>query len=164
MEKNEVLQLSNELTYRHYLMDRGKIKDIFRKVSIPEYIALQAIVEENNCSAIYFGKTYLKDLAERLQISIRQTSKMMGVLKDRGLIEWSHDGKGSEGTYVLITENGKRLVTEQESILKSYYEKVIQKYGKDNFLQLLQMMKQLETVMSEEMEAVQDYGRVDELD
>ena len=164
MEKNEVLQLSNELTYRHYLMDRGKIKDIFRKVSIPEYIALQAIVEESNRSSIYFGKTYLKDLAVRLQISIRQTSKMMGVLKDRGLIEWSHDGNGSDGTYVLITENGKRLVTEQESILKSYYEKVIQKYGKDNFLQLLQMMKQLETVMSEEMEAVQDYGRMDELD
>ena len=66
MEKNEVLQLSNELTYRHYLMDRGKIKDIFRKVSIPEYIALQAIVEESNRSSIYFGKTYLKDLAERL--------------------------------------------------------------------------------------------------
>lgn len=164
MEKNEVLRLSNELTYRQYLMNRGRIKDLFKIISIPEYIALQAIVEESNGSSIYLGRTYLKDLAEKLQISIRQTSNMMGHLEDRGLVEWSHDGNGSDGTYVVVTETGKKYVEEQQSIMKEYYGKVIQKYGKENLLKLLQMMKQLETVMSEEMEAVQEYGKVDEHD
>lgn len=36
MEKNEVIELSNELTYRQYLMDRGKIRELFHKMAVPE--------------------------------------------------------------------------------------------------------------------------------
>ena len=36
--------------------------------------------------------------------------------------------------------------------MKLYYSKVFEKFGKDNMIQLLQLMKQLETVMSSEME------------
>ena len=77
---------------------------------------------------------------------------------------WSHDGNGSEGTYVTITENGQMLLNEQEEILKNFYGKVIQKYGKDNMIQLLQLLKQLETVMCstmEEMEAAETDGEQD---
>ena len=47
--------------------------------------------------------------------------------------------------------------------LKKYYGKVITSYGRENFIQLLQLMKQLETVIStefEEMEAdaIEEYG------
>ena len=87
-----------------------------------------------------------------MQLTIRQTSKMIGKLRDRGLVVWSHDGNGSDGTYVTITENGQKLLKTQEEILKNYYEKVIGKFGKDNMIHLLQMVKQLETIMSSEME------------
>lgn len=164
-EKIDIVKLSNELTYHRYLMNRGKVRDFFKKVSIPEYIALHHISLESEMSEIYSGRTYLKELAEKMQLSIRQTSKMVGDLRDRGLILWSHDGNGSEGTYVTITENGKKLLNEQEEVLKNYYSKVISKFGKDNMVQLLQMMKQLETIMSselEEMEDVEAYGESDE--
>ena len=98
-----------------------------------------------------------------MQLTIRQTSKMVGELRDRGMILWSHDGNGSEGTYVTITEMGKKLLEEQEQLLKEYYGKVIIKFGKENLIKLLQMMKQLETVMSseiEEMEATDRYERI----
>lgn len=164
MEKNEVVELSNELTYRHYLMDKGIIHELFQKMTISEYIALHMIVLESESTVIYGGRTYLKELSEKMRLTIRQTSKMVGELRDRGLILWSHDGNGSEGTYVTITEMGRKLLEEQEQILKKYYGKVIGKFGKENMIKLLQLMKQLETVMSSEIEEMEATKRDERLD
>lgn len=160
--KDDITNLSNELTYRRYIMNKGQIHQIFKQLSIPEYIALQSISATNETSEIYSGRTYLKDLADKLQLTIRQTSKMIGELKDRGLLVWSHDGNGSEGTYVTITERGQKLFKEQQEVLKKYYGRVIEKYGKENLISLLQMMKQLETVMSSEMEESEVQDEYDE--
>lgn len=151
-EGPDIKTLSNELTYRKYLMNKDKIREFFQKVSIPEYIALHNISLDQEMSSIYEGRTYLKELSEKMQLTIRQTSKMIGDLRDKGLVTWSHDGNGSEGTYVTITEMGQKLLKEQEEILQAYYGKVIQKFGKENLIQLLQLMKQLETIMSSEIE------------
>ena len=167
LKNNEVEELSNELIYRHYLMNKGKIRELFCEMTLPEYIALHLIAAESKKSSIYSGRTYLKDLSEKMQMTIRQTSKMVGELKDRGLVLWSHDGNGKEGTFVTITDTGKEMLTRQEEILKEYYRKVIETYGKENLIELLQMMKQLDTVMSskiEEIEALKADGRIDRND
>lgn len=79
-----------------------------------------------------------------------------GALRDRGLITWSHDGDGSEGTYLSITETGKELVAKNEEILKKYYGRVIEKYGKEDMIQLLQLIKKLETVAQSEFEEIEE--------
>ena len=56
---------------------------------------------------------------------------------------------------MTITDSGRKLLKEQENILKHYYGKVFEKFGKENLIQLLQLMKQLETVMSSEMEKLE---------
>ena len=165
-EKNvpDITTLSNELTYRRYLMNKGKVREFFDKMSIPEYIALHHIASESEMSSIYGGQTYLKELSEKMELSMRQTSNMIGKLRDRGLVLWSHDGNGSEGTYVTITETGQKLLEEQEAILKQYYGKVIDKFGKEKLIQLLQLMMELETIMSSEIEEVEamEYDGLDE--
>lgn len=153
-DKMDTIKLTNELTYQRHLFNREYRKDIFMKMSIPEYIALQYIAMEET-SNIYSGRTYLKDLADKLQMTMRQTSKMVEKLRDTGYVVWSHDGNGSEGTYVTITNSGQSMLENQEEILKKYYGKVFEKFGKDNLIQLLQLMKQLETVMSSEMEKLE---------
>ena len=152
----DILKLSNELMYRRYLLNKDQLRNFFKELSIPDYIALHIIQETEELTEIYEGRTYLKDLAEKMQMTIRQTSKMVGNLRDRGLLLWSHDGNGSEGTYVTITESGKKLLKNQEQILRDYYGKVIEKYGKENLIQLLRLMKELETVMSSELERMED--------
>lgn len=151
-DNTDIVKLSHELTYQRYLFNREHIKDIFMEMSIPEYIALHYIASEGEELDIYSGRTYLKDLSIKLQMTMRQTSKMIERLRDAGYVLWSHDGNGSEGTYVTITESGKSILQEQEKTLKHYYSKVFEKFGKENLIQLLQLMKQLETVMSSEME------------
>lgn len=155
MDNVDIAGLSNELTYRKYLMNQDQVRNFFKELSIKEYIALHNIEQTGENMDIYSGRTYLKDLADRMQLSIRKTSKMIGKLRDRGLVVWSHDGNGSEGTYVTITDSGKTLLNQQEEVLKEYYGRVIEKYGKENLIQLLQLMKQLETVMSSEMEGME---------
>ena len=152
----DILKLSNELMYRRYLLNKDQLRSFFKELSIPDYIALHIIQETEEFTEIYEGRTYLKDLAEKMQMTIRQTSKLVGNLRDRGLLLWSHDGNGSEGTYVTITESGKKLLKNQEQILRDYYGKVIEKYGKENLIQLLRLMKELETVMSSELERMED--------
>ena len=161
--KDDITKLSNELTYRRYLMNKGQLRKLFKELDVPEYIALHCISTTNETSSIYSGRTYLKELADKMQLTIRQTSKMVANLRDKGLLKWSHDGNGSEGTYVTITEMGQKLFREQEIILKDYYGRVIEKYGKENLILLLQLMKQLETVMSSEMEETEVQDGYDEL-
>lgn len=153
-EKTDILKLSNELTYQRYMFNREHIKSVFTKMKIPEYIALHYIAAEGENSEIYSGRTYLKDLAVKMQMTIHQTSRMIERLRDTGYVLWSHDGNGSEGTYVTITDSGKKLLAEQEETMKRYYGRVFEKFGRDNLIQLLQLMKQLETVMSSELEGL----------
>ncbi len=161
MENKEIIKLTNELMYQRHLFNHEYRKDIL-KMSIPEYIALEYIALEEE-SGIYEGRAYLKDLADRLHMTMRQVSNMAGKLRDAGYVVWSHDGDGSEGTYVTITESGQSIIRNQEELLKSYYGHVIDKFGKDNLLQLLRLMKQLETIMSSEAENLEvesdDYGK-----
>ena len=145
----DVLKLGNELTTRRYLFNKVQVSKV---LSASDYIALRIIMDTEKSEDIYEGKTYLKDISEKMQLSIRQTSRMIGGLKERGLINWSHDGNGSEGTYVTITTGGRELFRQQETVVKEFYGKVIEKFGADNMVQLLNLMKQLETLMKSEFE------------
>ena len=145
----DVLKLGNELTTRRYLFNKVQVSKV---LSASDYIALRIIMDREKSGDSHEGKTYLKDISEKMQLSIRQTSRMIGGLKERGLINWSHDGNGSEGTYVTITTCGRELFRQQETVVKEFYGKVIEKFGADNMVQLLNLMKQLETLMKSEFE------------
>lgn len=157
-EQPDIGKLSHELTYHKYLLNNDKIRSFFQKLSIPEYLAMHMIQESEQTDDIYAGRTYLKDIADQMQRPMRQTSRMVKALQERGLLAWSHDGDGSEGTYVTITDSGKKMLEEEEEALKKYYGKVIASYGRDNLIQLLQLMKQLETVMGKEFEEMEEHA------
>ena len=155
-EKMDALKLGNELTTRRYLFNKVQVS---KALNVPDYIAMRIIMGTEESGDIYDGRTYLTDISDKMQITIRQASKMISGLKDRGLVKWVHDGNGSEGTYVTITESGRQLFLQQEKMIKELYEKVIEKFGEDNLVQLLNLMKQLETYMESEME---EMGLVDD--
>ena len=145
-------KLGNELTTRRYLFHKIPVSKV---LNVPEYIAMRMIMHTDEAEDIYDGKTYLKDIAEMMQLSIRQTSKLVSGLKERGLIKWVHDGNGSDGTYVTVTPSGRELFTQQEKTMKELYERVIERFGADNLIQLLNLMKELETHMESEIEEME---------
>lgn len=64
-----------------------------------------------------------------MHLPIRRVSQMVKALKERGLLTWSHDRDGSEGTYVTITESGK-----------SYWQKR-KKHCRDSMVRLLKSLE-----------------------
>lgn len=159
---NDVTMLAYELTYHRYLMNKGKARNLFRELTVQEYIALHSIIGGTHRMDIPSEKIYLKDLSERLNITIHRASKMVRELKERGLVQWSHDGNGSEGTYVTITESGLNLIRRQEQVLEDYYSRVINKFGHDNLVALLSQMDALEEIMDEEFASQGDADDTDD--
>ena len=77
---------------------------------------------------------------------------MAGEMQDRGLLTWTHDGNGSEGTYVTITPIGAKMMRKQQEAFRAYFGKVIEKFGVDNLEELFRLMYKLERVMKEELQ------------
>lgn len=148
---NNITELAHELTYQRYLLNQGQANTLFQELSIPEYIALHYLSRSAGEKDSETGKTYLRDIAAELKLSIPRASRMVGQLRDRGLVSWSHDGDGSEGTYIIITDSGIRLMETQETLLKDYYSRVTEKFGRENLTALLQLMAELEKVMDSEL-------------
>lgn len=149
-QKNDVAKLAYELTYHKYLVNKDKAQYLFTELAMSEYIALHNIAKVTSDRDTASGRTYLKDLADQLETTIHSVSQMVSKLKDRGLVLWSHAGNGSEGTYVIITDSGLQAMHRQEARLNAYYSRVIDKFGHDNLLHLLEQMEILENIMDEE--------------
>lgn len=147
-EAKNIAELFHELTYHRYLLGQAQAQALFLDMTIPEYIALHEIFRSVNADG--GGRIYLRDIAENLRMTIPKTSKMIGGLRDRGLVSWSHDSNGSEGTYVSMTEAGTRWMEQQEAFLREYYGRVIGTFGQESMTEMLRLMTRLEAVMEDE--------------
>ena len=145
MDKNTINKLAYDLTYQRYLLNKDKTNYLFNDLSVGDYVVLHTVL-------CFEDKAYLEKLGEKLNLSISKMSNVATNLKNRGLVIWSHDGDGSEGTYLTVTETGLKLMDKQEDKLKNYYERVINRFGLKNTVDLIGKMTALETIMEEEME------------
>lgn len=145
MDKNTINKLAYDLTYQRYLLNKDKANYLFNDLSVGDYVVLHTVLG-------FEDKAYLEKIGEKLNLSISKMSNVATNLKNRGLITWSHDGDGSEGTYLTVTETGLKLMDKQEDKLKNYYERVINRFGLKNTVDLIGKMTALETIMEEEME------------
>ena len=148
---SDITMLSHEITYVRYLINKGRGRELFQALTIPEYIILFGIARKP-------GKTYLREIAEKMEISVTEASAMVRKLRDRGLLIWSHDGDGSEGTYVQIMQEGVRLLDSQEKVLKQYYTDVVGRFGYEKMIQLIRLLRELEEEMSTEMDLMEEKG------
>lgn len=151
-------KLIYELIYHKYLIDSDRAY-LFTEIKQSDYIALH-MLDSSTTEGGESDRIYLSDIAQMMDISIFKASKQVRKLKDRGLVRWSHDGAGDEGTYVTITPSGRELMQRQKEILDGYYSRVISRYGADNLWQLLELMDGLEKIMHEE--SAQEKGEIDD--
>ena len=151
VKKTADADLTNELVYHRYLMNNGQFRQHFKALNVSEYLTLRIVAEAVSEEEGVPGRTYLEELARRMQLSIPQGSRIVRALRDKGLVRWAHDGNGKDGTYVELTGSGLRLLHEQEERLKDYYSRVIAAYGREDMIRLLDMMERLESVMTSEL-------------
>lgn len=150
MEK-DLGTLANEITYRKYLLEKIDMNKLFQNISILDYNAMQAILKYNEGKEGN-GRIYLRELAEEMKMPINRVSEMVERLQEKGMVKWKHDGKGKQGTYIEITDRGIETVHNQHEILKQFYGRVVTRYGNEKFVQMLEMVTELEDIMTEELE------------
>lgn len=153
MEK-DLTTLANEITYRKYLLEKVNVKKLFSGISVLDYNAMQAILRFNEKKENVSDRIYLRELSEELKIPISKVSQMIGRLQENGMVRWKHEGKGEQGTYIEITDRGVKAVRKQQDILKSFYGTVVTRYGVDKFVQMLDMVTELEDIMTDELEKI----------
>lgn len=162
-EKNETMnEIAHEITYRRYLLSKDDAKFMFKDIGIAEYIVLHYICEHTESDSIYSGRIYLSEISEKLNLPIRKTSKLIREMNGKNLLNWDHDGDGKDGTYVTITEHGMNVYEETDSKLRDFYSNVLQKIGKEKIVQLLQLMKEFDSVMRTELEKMEENNETDE--
>lgn len=162
-EKSESLKgIAHEITYRRYLLSKDDTKIMLKDINIAEYIVLHYICEHIEDNPIYSGRIYLSEISEKLDLPIRRTSKLIREMNSKSLISWDHDGDGKDGTYVTITDHGKTVFEDTDNKLKDFYSRVLQKFGRDKIVQLLQLMKEFDSVMRTELEEMEETNETDE--
>lgn len=97
-------------------MDKERRKNFYNGLELADYIALK--VMEKDCIDGK-DKTYLKDLSSFMRISIPQTSAIASSLKDMGYALWKHDGKGTDGTYLVFTDAGRNFLKKERTITEN---------------------------------------------
>ena len=162
-EKTETMKdITHEITYRRYLLSKDDTKFMLKDINIAEYIVLHYMCEhiESN-SPIYSGRIYLSEISEKLSLPIRKTSKLIREMNSKNLVSWDHDGDGKDGTYVTMTDHGKTVFEETDNKLRDFYSRVLQNFGRDKIVQLLQLMKEFDSVMRTELEQMEDSNETD---
>ena len=162
--KEPLKNLAHEITYRRYMLSKDDAKSVLKDINIAEYIVLHFMCEQIESDSIYSDRIYLSEISEKLNLPIRKTSKLIREMSGKNLISWDHDGDGKDGTYVTITERGKTVFAETDSKLKDFYTRVLQKFGKDKIIQLLQLMKEFDSVMRTELEQMEETNETNETD
>lgn len=159
-EKRNGSGLVDELIFRGYLTHNHQPQNP-DGLNMAEYIALRLVAETVSGDGECSGRTYLQELSDSMQLPMYQVSKIIGDFRDKGLVLWSHDGSGEEGTYVVITKTGRERMHRQEQMLRDYYGRVVKEYGEEDLAKLLEMVDRLEAVMKrewKEWEAADIYG------
>ena len=151
-----ITDLSREFIIRQYRMNSENIRTLFKDMSIPDYLALRNILQYSTPEPDGTERIYLSDLSEKMKLSMPQISKMAERLNDKGLVVWTHERSGRNGTYVQITNAGKELLTNKEELFRDFFGRVIDRYGKDKMTELLQRMGELETIITDEIGEIPD--------
>ena len=152
----DIVNLSNELLYQRFIFNREQIFQFLNELSMQEYVALHIMDDNEEGMPPEEPRTYLQELTERMNLTVRKTSTMVKHLKERGLVSWLHDGDGSEGTYVILTDMGKEMLKGQEDLMIEYFSDVIVEFGVDRVIELLGLWRDLEDIMRKEIRKRED--------
>lgn len=118
---------------------------LFKNISVVDYAALSILLQY--AQDTNQEKLYLKDLAAHLELPMDQVSKLARSLQSKGYVRWTHDDGGEEGTYLILDQAALSPALAQKAYLSEFFQKVVQQYGQDRFLNLVGEANALEDVL-----------------
>ena len=156
MENKEIQEEMFRAMFRlKHLNMSGMLKDI----SIGEYKILEMCA---GCPACNDGEdgAYVSGMAAQMRVSAPAVSRLLKGMEGKDYIARQADAKDRRNTRVFITEVGRVKREECREILRNYTERVIDRMGKDNMLQLLSLFNQMLGVIEDELKKTEKGDRI----
>jgi DNA-binding MarR family transcriptional regulator len=82
----------------------------------------------------------MSELSEKLHLSRPAASQIVGKLEEKDLVERTMSGGDRRSVHVVVTEAGQALFHEQKERAMKMTDKVIDKVGNENVLQLISLL------------------------
>lgn len=130
------------------------LRHVFQENASDEYVLIWLLSKHTKDTGS--EKIYLKDMVQELGLPMPKVSAIARSLRDQGLVRWTHDGNGEEGTYILLAETAVTSVQSHRQAMRNYHQRVVAAYGEERFLHLLGEIAQLEEILRQEAEKVGD--------
>ena len=156
MENKEIQEEMFRAMFRlKHLNMSGMLKDI----SIGEYKILEMC---SGCQACNDGEdgAYVSGMAAQMRVSAPAVSRLLKGMEGKDYIARQADAKDRRNIRVYITEAGRVKREECREILRNYTERVIDRMGKDNMLQLLSLFNQMLGVIEDELKKTEKGDRI----
>ncbi len=128
------------------------LRHLFQEKASNEYALIWLLSKHTKDSGS--EKIYLKDMVRELGLPLPKVSAIVRSLDNKGLVRWTHDGSGEEGTYILLTDTAIASVQTKRQTMRAYHQRVVAAYGEEKFLHLLGEITQLEEIMRQEAKKV----------
>ncbi len=136
----------------HFIrINREDVEKLFTEIRYIDYVQIQDIIRDF-MPVDSESKIYLRDIAETHNLPMNVVSMMVKNLNDHGLVTWTHDGKGENGTYIQLPQDSLDLIEKQGEIVQSFYKAVATKYGTENLLSLIHHVESLQKIVSDEIQ------------
>ncbi len=91
-------------------------------------------------------KIYLSELAEFLNLSVTDTSKIVKKLQNRGYVDWSTT-ENNERTYIKITSYGVELMQDEARRMKKCYEEIKKKISQEDIDNAVGTFKKISAII-----------------
>ncbi|MCD8366154.1 MAG: helix-turn-helix domain-containing protein [Clostridiales bacterium] len=148
LKKEDLMTLANRMIQLRYSMDSNHLEKVFRDVSISDYMVLSTLSRRMGIHEPE-ARVYLSEISKELNIPINRVSVMVQNLQNKGYVYWEHD---AQGTYIYMSETGTEAMRSQQAVLHQFFGNVIERLGRDQFVEVLDMMYQLELILEAEAE------------
>ncbi len=152
-EKTNIVHILRHVT-SHAMSDRLALSDkLFQVMDSSDFMLMLILAKHAENSS---DKIYMKDLAEQTKLPMRRVSDIVKTLSSQEWVHWSFDGNGDAGTYVELTELGLDVTKKQKELVMSFYNKVIDQFGEERFIKMMNDIADLEEVMNKTINEVED--------
>ncbi len=148
----ELLELGERMISLRFSMDSDRMTAIFREMSIPDYLTLSTMARRMRIHEPEI-KVYLSEISKEMNLPINRVSSMVQNLQNKGYVYWEHD---SRGTYIYLSETGRKAMYTQQKALQTFFENVISRMGKEAFVECLEQMELLDEMMDSEAERLKE--------
>lgn len=96
----------------------------------------------------------VNELASEIGTSVQQVSRMLRNLEGRNIVRRITDENCRRNTFVIVSENGRRLYERNKKSVDNYMKKVLESFTDEEVSEIVRLQKKLGSVCAVELEKI----------